>query len=58
MSSKHWPLVYAVDMACDVVGHTEVRHPKHANAMWREKRGCFQQPKQGVIPEVYTQAPH
>ena len=38
MSSKHWPLVYAVDMACDVI---EVRHPKLANAMWGERRGCF-----------------
>lgn len=52
MSSKHWPLVYAVDMACDVVAHIEVRHPKLANAMWGEKRGCFQQPEQGITPEV------
>ena len=37
MSSKHWPLVYAVDMACNVVAHIEVRHPKLANAMWGEK---------------------
>lgn len=52
MSLKHWPLVYAVDMACDVVAHIEVSHPKLANAMWGERRGCFQQPKQGITPEV------
>ncbi len=52
MSSKHWPLVYAVDMACDVVAHIEVRDPALANAMWGEKRGCFEIPKKDTIPEV------
>ena len=45
-------MVYAVDMACDVVAHIEVRYPKLANAIWAEKCGCFQQPKQGIMPEV------
>lgn len=26
LSSKHWPVVFAVDMACDVTAHVEVRH--------------------------------
>ena len=37
ISSKHWPLAYAVDMACDVVAHMEVRAPKLARAMWGER---------------------
>ena len=52
LSSKHWPLVYAVDMACDVVAHVEVREPKLANAMWGDRRGCFQQPVPGIPPKV------
>lgn len=52
LSSKHWPLVYAVDMACDVVAHIEVREPKLADAMWGERRGCFEKPIPGVVPEV------
>ena len=28
LSSKHWPLAYAVDMACDVVAPVKVRAPK------------------------------
>lgn len=27
LSSRHWPLVYAVDMACDLVAHIEAREP-------------------------------
>lgn len=27
LSSRHWPTVYAVDIACDVVAHMEVREP-------------------------------
>jgi hypothetical protein len=38
--------------ACDVVAHIEVHHPKLANSMWGERRGCFQQSKQGITPEV------
>ena len=30
LSSKHWPVVFAVHMACDVTAHVEVRHPKLA----------------------------
>ena len=52
LSSKHWPLAYAVDMACDVVAHTEVRVPKLARAMWNNRRGCFQEPKKGQDPTV------
>ena len=35
LSSKHWPVVFAVDMACDVAAHLEVRHPKLATAPWQ-----------------------
>ena len=52
MSSKNWPLVYAVDMACDVVAHTEVREPCLASALWGERRGCFEIPKPGIQPQV------
>ena len=38
-SSKHWPLVCAVDMACDVVAHVEVREPKLANAITDSRGG-------------------
>ena len=33
LSSKCWPLVYAVDMACDVVAHVQVRDSKLATAL-------------------------
>ena len=50
LSSKHWPLVYAVNMSCGVVAHVEAREPKLANAMsWGERRGCFEKPR---LPEV------
>lgn len=52
LSSKHWPLAYAVDMACDVVAHIEVRVPKLARAMWKDRRGCFQKPVKGQDPIV------
>ena len=52
LSSKHWPLVYAVDMVCDVVAHVEIREPKLANAMWGNRRGCFQRPVPGIPPKV------
>ena len=52
LSSKHWPLAYAVDMACDVVAHMEVRTPKLAKAMWGDRRGCFEKPKNGENPKV------
>ena len=54
LSSKHWPLAYAVDMACDVAAHTEVRVPKLARAMWQDRRGCFQKPRKGQDPTVST----
>ena len=49
---KHWPLVYAVDMACDVVAHTEVRLPALANDLWGERRGCFEKPSTNSQPNV------
>ena len=51
LSSKHWPLAYAVDMACDIVAHTEVRNPSLAKTLWGERRGCFEKPKK-EIPHV------
>ena len=52
LSSRHWPLVYAVDMACDIVAHMEVRSPSLATALWSDKRGCFEKPKLGRSPKV------
>ena len=52
LSCKHWPLAYAVDMACDVVAHLEVRDPRLAKSMWGERRGCFEKPKINKDPEV------
>ena len=52
LSSKHWPVVFAVDMACDVTAHVEVHHPKLANALWGERRGCFQKPHPRNDPQV------
>ena len=52
LSSKHWPLVYAVDIACDVVAHIEARDPQLANALWGERRGCFEKPSKRVTPKV------
>ena len=52
LSSKNWPLAYAVDMACDVVAHMEVRIPRLAKAMWGERRGCFEKPKTNEDPKV------
>ena len=50
--SKHWPLLYAVDMACDVVTHIEARDPQLANTLWGERRGCFEKPSKRVTPKV------
>lgn len=52
LSSKYWPLAYAVDMACDVVAHMEVRVPQLAKAMWGNRRGCFETPKKQECPKV------
>ena len=53
LSIKHWPLVYAVDMACDVVAHTEVRLPSLARELWGERRGCFERPSPTSNPKVF-----
>ena len=52
LSCKHWPLVYAVDMACDVVAHMEARLPQMAAAIWGNRRGCFEKPCPGRAPQV------
>lgn len=44
LSCKYWPVVLAVDMACDVVSHIECRQPILAHAIWGERRGCFEKP--------------
>lgn len=56
ISSKHWPLVYAVDMACDVVAHIETREPQLARVMWGKRRGCFEKPESGTAPMVIMTA--
>ena len=45
LSSKYWPVVYAMDMACDVA-HAELRNPLLTNVLWGDRRGCFERPKQ------------
>ena len=54
LSSKQWPVVYAVDMACDVVVHAEARIPQLANELWGDRRGCFERPKQQHTPKVHV----
>ena len=51
-TSKHWALAYAVDLACNVVAHMEVRAPQVAKTMWGERHGCFEKPKMNVDPKV------
>ena len=52
LSTKYWPIVYAVDMACDVVAHTEVRLPGLSNDLWGDRRGCFEKPTSNSQPNV------
>lgn len=52
LSSWCWPTVYAVDMACDVVAHMEVREPQLASALWGDRRGCFEVPSASTSPQV------
>ena len=52
LSSRHWPTVYAIDMACDVVAHMEVREPQLASALWQDRRGCFEVPSTCSLPKV------
>ena len=47
-----WPLLYAVDMACDIVAHTEVREPQLANPLWEDQRGFFERPSTTIPPKV------
>ncbi len=53
-SSKHWPTVFAVDMACDVVAHTEARYLQLANALWGNRRACLEPPSTVHPPKVYS----
>ena len=55
LSMRHWAVVYAVDMACDVVAHLEARHPALAHHLWRDRRGCFQRPNETKKSEVISQ---
>ena len=52
LSFKHWPVVYAVDMTCDVVAHAEVHNPLLANVLWGDRRDCFERPKHQHTPQV------
>lgn len=52
LSSRYWPTVYAVDMACDVVAHMEAREPQLASALWGHRRGCFEAPSTSTLPKV------
>ena len=52
LSLKHWPIVYAADMARDVVAHIAVREPRLASEMWGEHRGCFEKPSSTYRPQV------
>ena len=45
-------IVYAVDIACDVVAHAEARLPLMAEAMWGNRRGCFEKPCPERPPRV------
>ena len=49
---KSWPIVYAVDMACDVVAHMEAREPALASQFWDNRRGCFERPSTTSQPKV------
>ena len=52
VSCKHWPTVYAVDMACDVVAHAEARYPQLATALWGDRKGCLEPPQCHTPPKV------
>ena len=52
MSTKHWPTVFAVDMACDLVAHFEAREPHLASMLWEDKSGCFEKPVATNKPQV------
>ena len=52
VSSKHWPVVFAVDMACDVAAHVEVQHPNLAIALLLDRSGCFWKPHPQNDPQV------
>ncbi len=52
--SKHWRTVFAVDMACDLVAHTEARYPKLANALWGNRKKGLEPPSTVHPPKVYS----
>ena len=52
LSSKHWPTIYTVDMACDLVAHIEVTHSKLSRLLWGDRSGCFEIPTTISKPKV------
>ena len=52
MSTKYWPTVFAVDMACDLVAHIEAREPMLARILWDDRSGCFEKPTVTKEPQV------
>ena len=52
MSSKYWPVVFAVDMACDLAAHIGVRNPSLSSALWGRRQGCFETPNATHDPDV------
>ena len=52
MSTKYWPTVFAIDMACDLVAHLEAREPELAKMLWDDHSGCFERPTLTKEPQV------
>ena len=50
MSSKYWPTVFAVDMACDLTA--QAREPRLSWNMWGDRSGCFEKPNPTAEPQV------
>ena len=46
MLSRHWPLVYAVDMACDVVAHIEVSNLNSPMQCGERNKDVFSSPSE------------
>ncbi len=47
-----WPVVYAVDMACDVVAHVEAWVLEMAAFLSGDAKGCFEKPQYRQMPSV------
>ncbi|XP_043925537.1 HMG domain-containing protein 3 [Protopterus annectens] len=48
VSSRHWPPIYAVDLAAQVALTTDVCYPELAAQMWGKNQGCFSDPMEPV----------